>query len=116
MSFSLGKRHYRVASFASCFNTAQEVFMGATAARRHKASAEKAKRYLRKWEVAKRYGVTGRTIERMSADGWLPQPIRLGARVLLWDEALLDERDARAEASSAPPEAQIRDQELPRLS
>jgi predicted DNA-binding transcriptional regulator AlpA len=105
-----------VASFASCFNTAQEVFMGATAARRHKASAEKAKRYLRKWEVAKRYGVTGRTIERMSADGWLPQPIRLGARVLLWDEALLDERDARAEASSAPPEAQIRDQELPRLS
>jgi len=82
--------------FASCFNTAQELFMEANVntARRDKASAEKAKRYLRKWEVATRYGVTGRTVERMSADGRLPPPIRLGARVLLWDEALLDERDA----------------------
>jgi|SRR5262249_17952708 len=96
MSFSLGKRHYRVVSFRVMFQHGAELFMEASVntARRDKASAEKAKRYLRKWEVATRYGVTGRTVERMSADGRLPPPIRLGARVLLWDEALLDERDA----------------------
>ena len=95
MSFSLGKRHYRVV-FRVMFQHGAELFMEASVntARRDKASAEKAKRYLRKWEVATRYGVTGRTVERMSADGRLPPPIRLGARVLLWDEALLDERDA----------------------
>jgi|SRR5215471_19766128 len=96
MSFSLGKRHYRVVSFRVMFQHGAELFMEASVntARRDKASAEKAKRYLRKWEVATRYGVTGRTVERMSADGRLPPQIRLGARVLLWDEALLDERDA----------------------
>ena len=96
MSSSLGKRHYRVVSFRVMFQHGAELFMEASVntARRDKASAEKAKRYLRKWEVATRYGVTGRTVERMSADGRLPPPIRLGARVLLWDEALLDERDA----------------------
>src|SRR6516164_8295967 len=96
MSFSLGKRHYRVVSFRVMFQHGAELFMEASVntARRDKASAEKAKRYLRKWEVATRYGVTGRTVERMSADGRLPPPIRLGARVLLWDEALLDERHA----------------------
>src|SRR5262245_187790 len=96
MSFSLGKRHSRVVSFRVMFHHGAELSMEASVntARRDKASAEKAKRYLRKWEVATRYGVTGRTVERMSADGRLPPPIRLGARVLLWDEALLDERDA----------------------
>src|SRR6516164_6998795 len=80
MSFSLGKRHYRVVSFRVMFQHGAELFMEASVntARRDKASAEKAKRYLRKWEVATRYGVTGRTVERMSADGRLPPPIRRG--------------------------------------
>lgn len=41
--------------------------------------------------VAARIGVSRATAERMHAAGRLPLPIRLGARLLRWDPAELDE-------------------------
>ena len=53
------------------------------------------RQYLRRAQVATRYQVTQRTIDRMAEDGRLPPPIKLG-RFPLWDQDQLDERDAAA--------------------
>jgi len=61
-------------------------------------SSDRRKRYLRKREVAERYGdVHERSIDRMRQDGRIPQPVYLpGSRIPLWDEDALDENDRRA--------------------
>jgi hypothetical protein len=63
----------------------------------------KAKRYLRKKAVAKRYGdMNERSIPRMVADGRLPPPDLYNGRFPLWAEDTLDAHDrarlARREA------------------
>jgi predicted DNA-binding transcriptional regulator AlpA len=56
-----------------------------------------AKKYLRKKDVAARYGgVTPRWVELAVADGRLPKPIYFGTRFPAWDEAALDAADRRA--------------------
>jgi predicted DNA-binding transcriptional regulator AlpA len=55
------------------------------------------KTFLRKRQVAERYNVTTRTIERWSEDGRLPPPIFRGI-VPLWDQAELDAQDHAAAA------------------
>ena len=74
------------------------------------------KTYLRKRQVAARYNVCWRTVDRWSEDGRLPNPIYRG-KVPLWDLDLLeadDRRDATAartagqqqeRAASSPPDA-----------
>jgi hypothetical protein len=56
------------------------------------------KTYLRKRQVANRYGrVHPRSIERAVRDGRLPPPeYPLGPNVPFWDEAALDEHDRAA--------------------
>jgi hypothetical protein len=57
----------------------------------------KPKRYLRKKQVARRYGdVHERTIPRMVADGRLPPPDLFNGRFPLWSEDLLDAHDRKA--------------------
>jgi predicted DNA-binding transcriptional regulator AlpA len=55
-----------------------------------------AKKYLRKRAVAERYGITPRSIERMAADGRLPEPEYPVGRLPMWDEQKLDEADRAA--------------------
>jgi hypothetical protein len=56
-----------------------------------------ARRWHRKTVVARRYGVTTRTVDRKAADGSLPKPkFPLGPNLPLWDGVELDEHDARA--------------------
>jgi hypothetical protein len=63
-------------------------------------------RYLRKKEVARRYSTTPRTIERMAKDGRLPAPQYLiSARIPLWCEETLDERDRAATRAGRAAEA-----------
>jgi hypothetical protein len=57
------------------------------------------KTFLRKRQVAARYNVVTRTVDRWSEDGRLPAPIWRG-RVPLWDLDLL-EADDRAAATAA---------------
>jgi predicted DNA-binding transcriptional regulator AlpA len=52
------------------------------------------RKYLRKQEVALRYAVCPRTIDRWSREGHLPRPTRQGSRLLLWNIAELDAADA----------------------
>jgi predicted DNA-binding transcriptional regulator AlpA len=55
------------------------------------------KRYLRKRDVAARYGAHERSVDRMCRDGRIPRPLYLpGSRIPLWDEATLDLSDRRA--------------------
>jgi hypothetical protein len=56
-----------------------------------------AKTYLRKEQVAARYGnTTKRSIERAAKDGRLPPPVfPLSNGVPYWDEAELDEHDRK---------------------
>jgi predicted site-specific integrase-resolvase len=58
--------------------------------------------FLRKQQVAARYNVNVRTVDRWAEDGRLPPPIYRGI-VPLWDQAELDAQDhaaaARARAS-----------------
>jgi predicted DNA-binding transcriptional regulator AlpA len=58
----------------------------------------KPKRYLRKRQVAERYGgVSERTVDRMADDGRIPLPIYLkGSRFPLWDDDELDAADRQA--------------------
>jgi predicted DNA-binding transcriptional regulator AlpA len=49
-------------------------------------------RFLRKNDVALRYGITVRSVERMTEDGRLPRPVYRG-RFPLWHESELDEFD-----------------------
>jgi hypothetical protein len=59
----------------------------------------KGRRYLRKRQVAARYNVDERTIDRMAKDGRLPAYIYLpGSKLPLQDE---DELDARDDAAAA---------------
>jgi hypothetical protein len=60
-----------------------------------------AKQYLRKADVAGRYRVTSRTIDRMVVDGRLPAPEFRG-RWPIWDEAKLDEADREAALKARP--------------
>ena len=53
------------------------------------------KQFLRKQGVAERYGVHPRTVERMTEDGRLPQPIYHG-KFPLWDTDALDAGDRAA--------------------
>jgi hypothetical protein len=60
--------------------------------------SNKQKRYLRKRQVAARYGdVHERSVDRWRHNGRIPQPIYLpGSRIPLWSEDALDENDRRA--------------------
>jgi hypothetical protein len=61
--------------------------------------ARRSRRYLRKREVARRYGVDERTVDRMAKDGRLPAYIYLpGSKLPLQDEDELDARDNAAAA------------------
>jgi len=55
----------------------------------------KSKQFLRKQQVAKRYNIHERSVDRMSREGRLPAPIYRGNRFPLWDEDELDESDRR---------------------
>jgi predicted DNA-binding transcriptional regulator AlpA len=54
-----------------------------------------AKQFLRKSQVAQRYGVHERTIDRMADDGRIPPPIRRG-KFPLWAEDKLEAFERRA--------------------
>jgi predicted DNA-binding transcriptional regulator AlpA len=57
---------------------------------------KRSRRWLRKREVAQRYGgVSDRTVDRMAAEGRIPAPIYRG-RFPLWDESELDQIDQAA--------------------
>jgi predicted DNA-binding transcriptional regulator AlpA len=63
----------------------------------------KTTRYLRKRDVAQRYGgVSVRTVERMVEEKKLPAPIYLpGSRIPLWSAEELEAADRAATAASA---------------
>jgi hypothetical protein len=55
------------------------------------------KHYLRKAQLAKRYGdVVTRTVDRMVDDGRLPPPDLYNGRIPLWDPDHLDKHDQAA--------------------
>ena len=58
-------------------------------------------RFLRKRSVAERYGITIRTVERMTEDGRLPKPSFRG-RIPLWSETQLDKSDRAAAMAPRP--------------
>jgi hypothetical protein len=58
-------------------------------------------KFLRRAQVAERYGVNVRTLERMCADGRLPKPHYRG-RMPLWSEVELDSSDRAAAAAPRP--------------
>jgi hypothetical protein len=60
------------------------------------------KRYLRKNELAERYGVTPRNIDYMVKDGRIPAPFYRG-RFPLWDPDQVDAADRAALVASRPP-------------
>ena len=60
------------------------------------------KRYLRKNELAERYGVTPRNIDYMVKDGRIPAPFYRG-RFPLWDPDQVDAADRAALVASHPP-------------
>lgn len=56
-----------------------------------------AKKYLRKADVAVRYAVDERTVDRMKGDGRIPLPKYLpGSRIPIWEEGELDQNDRAA--------------------
>jgi predicted site-specific integrase-resolvase len=57
------------------------------------------KTFLRKRQVAERYNVTTRTVERWAEDGRLPPPIYRGI-VPLWDLSELEAQDHDAAAAA----------------
>jgi predicted DNA-binding transcriptional regulator AlpA len=59
------------------------------------------KQFLRKAQVAARYQVHERTVDRMADDGRIPKPIHRG-KFPLWDEALLEEYERRAVINPDP--------------
>ena len=62
----------------------------------------KSRRFLRKRQVAARYNVDERTVDRMAKDGRLPPYTYLpGSKLPLQDEAELDARDDAAAAARA---------------
>jgi hypothetical protein len=66
--------------------------------------ARRSRRYLRKRQVALRYGVDERTVDRMTRDGRLPPYIYLrGSKLPLQDEDELDRLDDDAKAAARQP-------------
>jgi hypothetical protein len=66
--------------------------------------ARRGRRYLRKKQVAERYNVDERTIDRMTKDGRLPPYIYLrGSKLPLQDEDELDRLDDDAKAAARQP-------------
>jgi predicted DNA-binding transcriptional regulator AlpA len=61
------------------------------------------KQFLRKAQVAARYQVHERSVDRMARDGRIPQPIYRG-RFPLWDESKLEafERETVIKINHAP--------------
>jgi predicted DNA-binding transcriptional regulator AlpA len=59
------------------------------------------KQFLRKAQVAQRYQVHERTVDRMADDGRIPKPIHRG-KFPLWDEAQLEEFERRAVINPEP--------------
>jgi predicted DNA-binding transcriptional regulator AlpA len=53
------------------------------------------KQFLRKSQVALRYSVSQRSIDRMAEDGRIPRPIRRG-KFPLWEESKLEAYERRA--------------------
>jgi len=53
------------------------------------------KQFLRKSQLARRYSVHERTIDRMADDGRIPKPIYRG-KFPLWDESKLETYERRA--------------------
>jgi predicted DNA-binding transcriptional regulator AlpA len=59
--------------------------------------AEAGMRFLRKLDVAYRYGgVSTRTVDRMAEDGRIPPPAIFNGRIPLWSETELNEADEKA--------------------
>jgi predicted DNA-binding transcriptional regulator AlpA len=52
------------------------------------AAISEARRYLRKADVAARYGCTTRHVDRLAEDGKIPRPIYI-AKFPMWSEAEL---------------------------
>jgi predicted DNA-binding transcriptional regulator AlpA len=52
--------------------------------------AKRAKRFLRRKEVAERYGIDVRSVERMAKDGRIPKPDCYAGRFPLWNEEGLE--------------------------
>jgi len=60
----------------------------------------RSKRYLRRREVQSRYGeVSTATLYAWMDRGVFPRPIRIGPRMVAWDEEDLDAHDARLRLS-----------------
>jgi predicted DNA-binding transcriptional regulator AlpA len=59
------------------------------------------KQFLRKSQVARRYGVHERTVDRMALDNRIPRPIHKG-KFPIWDETLLEEYERRAIVNPDP--------------
>jgi predicted DNA-binding transcriptional regulator AlpA len=59
------------------------------------------KQFLRKSQVAQRYQVHERSIDRMAEDGRIPKPIHRG-KFPLWDESKLEEFERRAVINPRP--------------
>ena len=53
-------------------------------------------KFLRKHEVAARYGVTERTVDYWAEHGRLHPPFYRGTRFPLWDQDILDKQDRAA--------------------
>jgi hypothetical protein len=64
------------------------------------------KTYLRKQQVAARYQTTPRNIDRMAADGRIPEPDFYNGRTPLWDTDKLDASDRAAAVRSRPNRAE----------
>jgi hypothetical protein len=64
-----------------------------TRRRSEREQQKRSKRYLQTRDLADRYGVNKKTIERMWIDGRLPPPTLRSARTLLWDEELVEQHE-----------------------
>jgi predicted DNA-binding transcriptional regulator AlpA len=63
-------------------------------------SDQRERRFLRKRQVAARYGITERSVDRRTRDGTLPKPIYVGPRCPRWDESALEELERAAFATA----------------
>ena len=62
-----------------------------------------ATKYFRKADVAARYAVDDRTVDRMKLDGRIPPPKYLpGSRIPIWEERELDLNDRAATLAPRP--------------
>jgi predicted DNA-binding transcriptional regulator AlpA len=62
------------------------------------------RRYFRKKQVAERYGVDPRTVDRWARERKIPPPVYMPGSILpLWQEEGLDEHDERVASMSRAP-------------